>query len=44
MTEKNFQHEFLPDKFLITRQNTKVRNPFATNLLSEIIESGGFLG
>ena len=29
---------------MITRQKTKVRIPFATNLFSKIIESGRFLG
>ena len=55
ITKKNFQDEELPRELSITaRQKTKIRNAFASNmltdiklskaLLSKLIQLGGFLG
>ena len=55
LNKKKYEDEELPHKlFLTTRQITKIRNPFANNMstdirlsqaqISKIIQSGGFLG
>ena len=44
ITKKNFQdEEFLDELFLTTRQKTKIRNAFASNISTDIKLSKDFL-
>ena len=45
LTKKNFQDEELPHElFLTTRQATKLKNVFANNMSTDIIQSDGSFG